>query len=344
METSKSVKFATHVILWICYTFLPVIYTIQKISSDPGFASQSTFNNPYFWAFVSASSVSLFYINSEILIPNYFKKKKNLHYFGILSVVIGLFIIVRVIMRINITGSSSLTYYFYFNALLPYLLIFSLSTSYRFFTDYQKEQELIRSKENERLRSELSFLRSQISPHFMFNLMNSMVSLARKKSDILEPSLIKMSELLRYMLYEKDDSKIAVEKEIQYLDNYIALQQLRFGKKIAIQFDHSTCQDNHLIEPMLLIPFVENAFKHGTGLVKAPFIEIVISSQPCCLYFKVINKVSTETTDSKDTSSGIGLANVRRRLDLLYPNAHTLDTRIENDLYISELHLNFENK
>ena len=84
---------------------------------------------------------------------------------------------------------------------------------------------------------------------------HSMVSLARKKSDILEPSLIKMSELLRYMLYEKDDSKIAVEKEIQYLDNYIALQQLRFGKKIAIQFDHSACQDNHLIEPMLLIPF-----------------------------------------------------------------------------------------
>jgi len=342
MISTRSIKFTTHVILWICYTFLPVIYTIQKISTDPGFASQSTFNNPYFWSFVSASSVTLFYVNSEILIPNYFKKKKNWQYFGILSIIIGLFIIVRVVMRKVIIGDGGLTYYFYFNALIPYLLIFSLSTSYRFFSDYQKEQEVNRSKENERLRSELSFLRSQISPHFMFNLMNSMVSLARKKSEILEPSLIKMSELLRYMLYEKDDSRIGLEQEIHYLDNYIELQKLRFGKNIDIQFDSRDCKDAHFIEPMLLIPFVENAFKHGTGLVQKPFIHIIIKSEPNSLYFRVENKVNTHTDETKDSSSGIGLANVRRRLDLLYPDRYTLSTGPQGDSYISELQLKFD--
>jgi LytS/YehU family sensor histidine kinase len=138
-----------------------------------------------------------------------------------------------------------------------------------------REEKIKSDLENERLKSELSFLRSQISPHFMFNLLNSMVSLARKKSDLLEPMLIKMSEILRYMLYEKDDSKIPIEKEHAYLNNYIDLQILRFGKKVKVNFESNLENTSLLIEPMLLIPFVENAFKHGTGMIKEPTIDII---------------------------------------------------------------------
>ncbi len=194
--------------------------------------------------------------------------------------------------------------------------------------------------ENERLRSELSFLRSQISPHFMFNLMNSMVSLARKKSDLLEPMLIKMAELLRYMLYEKDDSKISIGKELAYLHNYIDLQKLRFGKKVQVTFDSLIENDSLQIEPMLLIPFVENAFKHGTGMIKEPKIDVNLQSNGGGIFFQVKNiKSPHEVNESKDSSSGIGLNNVKRRLDLLYRSRYSLTIDDQNSTYEVSLNI-----
>src|SRR5205085_7019396 len=112
------------------------------------------------------------------------------------------------------------------------------------------------------LKSELSFLRSQISPHFMFNVINNIVALARKKSDLVEPSLIQLSQLMRYFLYDSNAEKVPLEKEVKYLENYIALQQQRIGNNI-IKLNISGVHGGYEIEPMLLIPFVENAFKHG---------------------------------------------------------------------------------
>lgn len=314
------------VLLWLFYALIPLFYTLQRLANDPSFSERSTYNNPIFWLFVNISSVGLFYFNSEYLIPNFFKKKRVVSYFLILAGIIVVLILIRVALRITITGNSDkLTYYFYFNSLLPYLFIFAISTSFRFFSDYVREDKIKSDLENERLKSELSFLRSQISPHFMFNLLNSMVSLARKKSDLLEPMLIKMSEILRYMLYEKDDSKIPIEKEHAYLNNYIDLQILRFGKKVKVNFDSNLENTSLLIEPMLLIPFVENAFKHGTGMVKEPTIDIILETNAEGIFFQVKNiKSPAQQMDSKDPSSGIGLVNVKRRLDLLYQKKNKL--------------------
>ncbi|MFT6205845.1 MAG: sensor histidine kinase YesM [Spirosomataceae bacterium] len=152
-----------------------------------------------------------------------------------------------------------------------------------------------------------------------------MVSLARKKSDLLEPMLIKMSEILRYMLYEKDDSKIPIEKEYAYLNNYIDLQILRFGKKVKVNFESNLENTSLLIEPMLLIPFVENAFKHGTGIIKEPTIDIILETNADGIFFQVKNITSSaQQIDTKDPSSGIGLVNVKRRLDLLYQKRNKL--------------------
>lgn len=338
MISKKYTNVLIHVLLWMFYTLIPLFYTLQRLAYDPSYTEKATYNNPIFWFFVSLSSVFLFYINSEVLLPKFFKKKKALEYFTLLAVLIVSFIAIRIILRISITGKSEeLTYYFYFNSLLPYLLIFAISTSFRFFSDYVKEEKEKSELENEQLKSELSFLRSQISPHFMFNLMNSMVSLARKKSDLLEPMLIKMSELLRYMLYEKDETKIALEKELAYLKNYIDLQILRFGKKVEVNFSSNVTDERFKIEPMLLIPFVENAFKHGTGLIEQPKIDIEISTTDSQIDFKVKNKFQNDTQDSKDPSSGIGLANVKRRLDLLYNNKY--DLMIKNNECIFEINL-----
>jgi LytS/YehU family sensor histidine kinase len=214
------------------------------------------------------------------------------------------------------------------------------STAFRVVADRIREQQRIKEKETENLKTELSFLRSQVSPHFMFNVLNNMVALARKKSDLLEPSLIKLSSLLRYMLYETDEDKVLLEKEIEYLKSFIELQAQRFGKNVDINTDFEPVTDGFVIEPMLLIPFVENAFKHGTGLVPQAQIDIQLKIQDSQLNFHVRNRYNETATWEKDKTSGIGLTNVKRRLNLLYPNIHSLQITKEDGWFSVLLKLN----
>jgi LytS/YehU family sensor histidine kinase len=204
--------------------------------------------------------------------------------------------------------------------------------------DRIKEAQRSRERETENLKTELSFLRSQVSPHFMFNIMNNMVSLARKKSDMLEPSLIKLSSLLRYMLYETDE-RVPLQKEIEYLQSYIDLQQQRFGNKLTIKACMEKPDGNYEIEPMLLIPFVENAFKHGTGLIENPEIDVELKIERNVLTFLVRNRFDNTSNEVKDKSSGIGLANVQRRLALLYRDKHSLLITKQNNWFVASLQI-----
>jgi LytS/YehU family sensor histidine kinase len=176
----------------------------------------------------------------------------------------------------------------------------------------------------------------------MFNVLNNMVALARKKSDLLEPSLLKFSSLMRYMLYEADEDKVSLEKEIDYLQSYIDLQQQRFGKNVQVNVSLQKIDDNYEIEPMLLIPFVENAFKHGTGLIEGAMIKIQLKVENNKLDFMVQNKYDPSSTEVKDKTSGIGLTNVKRRLNLLYGNKQCLlITQTDNWFNVSlQLNLN----
>jgi len=200
----------------------------------------------------------------------------------------------------------------------------------------------VNERERENLKTELSLLRSQVSPHFMFNVLNNIVSLSRKQPDQVEPSLIKLSSLMRYMLYEADETKVPLEKEIEYLQSYIDLQKQRFGKKLTVNTCFNQVENQYLIEPMLLIPFVENAFKHGTGLITQPQIDIELKAKGKDLQFTVKNKYNDGTEEIKDKTSGIGLTNVQRRLDLLYDRQHSLLISKKEDWFIVSLqiHLN----
>ncbi|OZI06447.1 hypothetical protein BWI93_19945 [Siphonobacter sp. BAB-5385] len=181
--------------------------------------------------------------------------------------------------------------------IFPVLFIFSLSTTYKVLNDFHRRQQLEKERENERLKSELSFLRSQISPHFLFNILNSIVSLARFKPESVEPATIQLAELMRYMLYESDEAKVPMDQEIRYLRSYIDLQTLRLGKKVQIDLDLGAVAGNYSIEPMLLIPFVENAFKHGIGMISRPAIQLQLHVRERMLYFLVkIKSVCNPTT------------------------------------------------
>ena len=223
----------------------------------------------------------------------------------------------------------------------PFINILALSVSYRLIADSIQKERVSREKENENLKTELSFLRSQISPHFLFNMMNSMVAMARLKSEQLEPSLIKLSGILRYMLYKTDESKVPISTEIEYLKSYIDLQRLRFDGSIAITQKIADDGSVNTIEPMLLIPFVENGFKHGSTYINNPALDIYLEIKNKLLTFKTCNRYSKDAEEVKDDSSGIGLTNVRRRLELLYANCHTLKIDDKNDWFCVTITIKF---
>jgi LytS/YehU family sensor histidine kinase len=165
-------------------------------------------------------------------------------------------------------------------------------------------------------------------------VLNSFVALARKKSDLLEPSLLKLSEIMRYMTYESEEN-VLLDDELNYLENYVDLQRLRFGNHvdIVINFDKSHVSGKE-IAPMLLIPLLENAFKHGTATIQTPRIEANFSClNDKTIVFEVKNKVSIQKCMRKDENHGIGLQNLKKRLHLLYPTRYEFKTQQQQEVF-----------
>jgi two-component system, LytTR family, sensor kinase len=325
-------NFMLHALGWSIVLFFPYLVSSAdnqyKIGPLPGF----------YFTLSGVVHMIIFYGNAFFLYP----KLLNRAYW--------LFYIVSVILLIVFSFTvklQMLTWWFpdalpdaRSHVLFPSVLVFIVSVFYSIVVDRIRAEK--RQKENEamQLGMELKFLRSQISPHFLFNVLTNFVSLARKKSDHLETSLLMLSGLMRYMLYDAG-RKISLQQESEYLESYIALQKLRFGRDVEIVFNLSLPDEaaNYSVEPMLLIPFVENAFKHGTGYVDHPVIDINLTAREGILVFQVKNKFDRETDTSKDESSGIGLSNVRARLTLLYPGRHDLVVHTDRNLFSINLTL-----
>jgi two-component system, LytTR family, sensor kinase len=223
---------------------------------------------------------------------------------------------------------------------IPFLFTLAISTTYAVILERNRQESRAREARQENLRTELSFLRSQVSPHFLFNVLNNIASLARFKSPELEPTIHKLSSLLQYMLYESVDEKVLLKTEVEYLRSYFELQQQRFGAQMVLKASIRLEEDWHSIEPMLLIPFLENAFKHGTGTFPDPEIDLELGCQNGVLDFSVRNKFQ-EGGASRDGSRGIGLANVKRRLELLYPGRHQLDITRDKGWFTVHLQIRF---
>lgn len=280
--------------------------------------------------------IGFFYLNMYVLIPRVLTKKSWIHYLASIALCFVLIALASEVINQVLTSFSLRPRPFYFTS-LNFFLVFGLSTALRLTSDRVQFERERKERENETLKSELSLLRSQVSPHFMFNVLNNLASLARKKSDQLESVIIQLSQLMRYMLYDSGDKKVTLENEIEYLTSYIDLQKLRFGNDVAVDFSTSVKNGDLPIEPMLLIPFVENSFKHGIGLIPDPTIIVRLSSENQTLNFSVKNKFNVNGVETKDPSSGIGIQNVRRRLDLLYKDLHELKIYEAGQWFIVEL-------
>lgn len=280
-----------------------------------------------------------FYTNMFILVPKVLNKKGWLPYLLWVALAFGVYLLGGYLIRLNVFPENSFARggIPVFIAVPSFLTMFGLSVALRIMQDRSALEAVLKEQENERLKSELSFLRSQVSPHFMFNVLNSLAALARKKSDQVESAIIQLSQLMRYTLYHSD-KRVSLEQEAEYLTNYIELQKLRFGSTVQMHFHVDIERKDLSIEPMLLVPFVENAFKHGVGLIENPVIIILLEASSYQISFTVKNKFNSIGGEVKDSSSGIGMANVKRRLDLLYKDLYTLNVhKADDNWFITEL-------
>lgn len=288
-------------------------------------------------------NIGLFYLNYLVLIPKFLDKKKyKLYAVYIITALIflgltkyGVALATQPVTLVRMGKTIGFWQYTFSSTFTSIIFIF-LSTVLKFTTDWFLNERIQRDLENQRLSAELSFLKSQINPHFLFNSLNSIYSLAYQKSDTTPEAILKLSEIMRYMLYDCNDNKVELSKELQYLHNYIDLQKIRFGNQAYIQFEVTgQVTDQHIV-PLLLISFIENAFKHGVANDPAMPINMRINLEDGHLFFFIQNK---KHSHNRDASGGIGLVNVQRRLDLLYPSKYNLDIRDEADTYTVQLSL-----
>lgn len=329
-----------HVIAWVAVYALPLFVRPDFSNHNPELLKGYKHIIIFGIVLTRGLWILIFYLNAQLFIPRFFYRQKFAAYcFALLASVFGIFLADFLFFTVLIPPFEYKVVNFLYFHLFPIFFILVASSAYRLILDHSKAVRDEQDKIHENLKTELSLLRSQVSPHFMFNVLNNMVAMARKKSDLLEDSLIKLSQLLRYMLYETEH-KVSLGKELEYLQSYIDLQKQRFGNLVSVQTLFEIEDENLEIEPMLLIPFVENAFKHGTVTVNDPEILTEIRNKGKELQLHVRNKYKINHNEVKDATSGIGLENVKRRLKLLYPNRYTLHIDQSGEIFDVKLQIN----
>jgi len=287
------------------------------------------------------------YFTVYFLIPKYLQTRK--YYLFILFLIGSAFIfsalqrlnIVFIVVPIQFPESVDKYEFFTFQLIFRILEIYPpvvLAAFIKLFKEWYQDQQTFQKLQKEKLEAELKFLKSQIHPHFLFNILNSLYALTLKKSDKAPEIVLKLSDLLNYMLYDCNASKVPISKEINLINNYIELEKLRYGEKLRIDYNTNISEHDHQIAPLLLLPFIENGFKHGVSKkVKDKWININLQVNESHLILNVVNsKNSYLSAKEQSYTEGIGLKNVKRRLDLLYEHKHLLDiNESENEFEVN---------
>jgi two-component system LytT family sensor kinase len=300
------------------------------------------------FGFYGLINVSLYFINYFILIPNFIQRKQKswLYLFSILSLIavtvvlkLGIAVIYSDIIleygppKNRITKSYNV---YMLQALFMSGFFIVISSLLKFAADWFSNERIQRKLESEKKDMELQFLKSQLNPHFLFNSLNNIYSLAYQKSEKTADAILKLSEIMRYMIYESNDSWVDLNKEVEYVTSFVELQKLRFKDGAAVNINITGEIDGQKIVPLILISFVENAFKHGVANDPKDPIKINIIANQKILHFSVSNKKSKT---NKDAMGGVGLNNVERRLQLLYPERYKLNIVNSATHYTTELML-----
>jgi sensor histidine kinase YesM len=282
----------------------------------------------------------LIYLTNYLLIPRLLYKKKYALFVASFVLMILLSSTTKLYLTSVIletpelfTFSGNMKTRLYDNV-IPHFFLVIAGAAIQLMLDYGKMQQRLAEVAKEKAETELNFLKSQINPHFLFNSLNAVYFLINKENAEARNALHKFSDMLRYQLYEMNGDKIPIEKEIRYLRDYVDLQHLRKDEKYSVEFNSDPAVKGFLIEPLLLVPFVENAFKHVSHHPDSlNFIRLNMTRVNGVFHFSIENSKEKKTADPKN--GGIGLVNVKRRLELLYPGKYDLHiNEIENTFHV----------
>ena len=328
-------KVLVHVIYWVY--IINQTWALSLVSNIP--------IEPYFYLDLFGST----FINMFAFYPVYFClpylfKYKN-KFVSILLSLLLVAILTGILVPIDYAFNKYIIHlpekdlvnqYFFLWHELRSIIVFGIYAMFINFTIRLFEtQKLKADLINQNQASELALLRSQINPHFLFNTLNNIYSLVYKKSDEASEAVMKLSEIMRYTLYDSNIDKVMLDKEVEYLKNFIELQQLRLKTDNFVEFNIKGNLEGYTIAPMIFISFVENAFKHGSKKVQSPGIVINLTAGNNKIIFDMMNYCLENEVQNKDIAGGIGLQNIKRRLELLYKDKHNLEiTKTENQFIV----------
>jgi hypothetical protein len=332
--------FLLHLSFW-CFYYSFYIYAF---SSRPG----REINLPRLFVFSMLQlsfAMLVAYLNYFVFLPRFLKHQKTWRYlleFGLIFIVL---ISLRVfVQRYLSDGYSHHERYFYSTFYIVQLsfdtiLITIFVGMLRFATGWFELEAKRKQMENDKLASELKFLKAQINPHFLFNTLNNLYYLAYSQSANTTEVIAKLSQMMRYMIYDSNYPKVPLTKEIEYMQNYISLERLRLNNEVPIDFVIEGSTDNILVTPLIFITFLENAFKHGVSANTAnSWVKIHFKITDNEFVYTVENSKLKNVQHEKE-ESGFGLQNLKRRLELSYPEKHTLVTNDLEDRYFVQLNL-----
>lgn len=329
-----------HVLLWILFAFILLIYL--PFSWNISFPYQ-------FWVkqgFILTLLISIFYFNSFILVPQVLLKNKNLT-FVVLTIIISLaagslvnfvdnLLLLPQLMEkaFNAVGvirpprrNDGFDMFF----IMMTLVMVGVSTSVTLIQIWQSDKQSREALEKEKIGSELSYLKAQINPHFFFNTLNNIYALTHVDVDRSRRALHKLSRMMRYLLYDTQAGITPLSKEVSFIEDYLDLMKLRLNDTTKVTFEPPVVLHDVQIAPMLFLPYIENAFKHGVSTTKDSVISIHMKIEGKVLSMIVKNSIFSDNTITADEYGGIGLTNTKRRLDLLYPEKHTFSALKDED-------------
>ena len=307
---SRWVIFIVHILFWVGLWFGSFSFATQLGLSR---------GHVMLWSLTDiATQALLTYLNAFIYLPRYFKERKYTLY--ALTIVVTMAVLTFIRMQF-LTGVFDRPFGppFIFTAGFPMVGFFFISSAGWFVGDWfqsrRREVELV----NNQLDAELKFLKLQINPHFLFNTLNNIYSLAYFNDKKTPQAIMKLSDMMRHMIYDSQDKFISLTKEVEFIENFIELQKIKIDNAPDIRFIKSGVSENHTIAPLLFLAFLENSFKHGN---QTP-IDIDLKVKKNILHFQISNQVSQKPITQVE-KSGVGLMNVKKRLELIYPNRHEL--------------------
>ncbi len=336
---------AIHILIWIC-SYLFIVMVVKTIG--PFKRVDHTLLMPV--TLGTVINIILFYTTALILIPQFSNNRKT-----------GRFLILLLALLTILTSAETLidnaffTYYYsdrqetvisqlVLNLILNGILL-SLALAYGFTKNWFRNEKIRQELNREKLTAELNLLRTQLNPHFLFNVLNMAFSSASRNGDERTAEIIeKLSGLMRYTTYESNIDKIDLERETEYLQNYISLQKMRFSEDmpVKVNFDVEGDISGCRIPPLILIQFVENCFKHGIKLEEMSEIDIRIKVTDRKMVFSTRNPVYEAKNRTASVNHGIGIENVRRRLAILYPGKHELITGNDDDYFTVKLTMDLD--